>query len=90
MESTFTALPRYVMPDGKTTKWEVQISYDHKKHPGCYGYFEHDEYGEGGGLWFERVGDKWSLTDYDGVASLPANIAHTLREAGFLVDPLYF
>lgn len=47
------------------------------------GYFEHEDYGEewGGGLWFEGK----SLTDYDGVYELPAEVIAGIRELGFTV-----
>ena len=48
-----------------------------------FGYFEHEDYGDewGGGLWFEGK----SLTDYDGVYELPAEIIAGIRELGFTV-----
>ncbi len=49
-----------------------------------YGYFEHEELGDecGGGLWFQAG----ALTDYDGVAVLPAKVIAGIRGLGFVVD----
>lgn len=63
--------------EGKVGKWYVAISPSK-----CYGYFEHDEEGEGGGLWFD--GDK-RLIDYDGVFMLPHDVAAAIRQAGYIV-----
>lgn len=60
----------------KVGKWEVLIDSAAQ-----YGYFEHDIYGEGGGLWFEHN----ELQDYDGVYSLPAKVIEAIRAAGFIV-----
>lgn len=85
--TTWTTLPRITLESGKTSKWEVRISHDHERFPGCYGYFEHDVEGEGGGLWFESIGnDKWELVDFDGRSALPTSVARTLREAGYTVS----
>lgn len=48
-----------------------------------FGYFEHEDYGDewGGGLWFEGK----SLTDYDGVYELPAEVIAGIRELGYTV-----
>lgn len=48
-----------------------------------YGYFEHEEYGDGmgGGLWFEGN----VLVDADGTYELPKSVAAGLREMGFVV-----
>lgn len=84
--ATWTTLPRHTLPSGAPSKWEVKISYDHELHSGCYGFTEHDEGGEGGGLWFALDKDnKWELTDYDGMEDLPRSIVHTLKAAGFSV-----
>jgi hypothetical protein len=51
-----------------------------------YGYFEHRDGSEGGGLWFE--GDKdtgLELTDYDGVYVLPRPVVAALRAHGVTV-----
>jgi hypothetical protein len=96
-EPTWIKLPRPVLgvDPALPTAWEVSISFDHPRHPGCYGYFEHDTAGEGGGLWFERVevpghphkGVKWALTDYDGRAVLPLGVYEALRaDPRFEVD----
>ena len=59
-----------------------------------YGYWEHRDGSEGGGLWFDRrvfakVGHHGAgtlmLTDYDGAFSLPAKVVSALREAGAVV-----
>lgn len=67
-------------------KWEVKVDTGAR-----YGFYEHDDQGEGGGLWFEVDAEKsngrnLSLTDYDGRAVLPRGVADALREAGFVVD----
>lgn len=49
----------------------------------CYGYFENDETGDGGGLWFAE--DK-VLVDYDGVFSLPKKVASALIAAGYVIE----
>lgn len=62
-------------------KWEVHIDPQR-----AYGYFEHDDYGEGGGLWFEGTG-KLILRDYDGQYVLPPEVAKALRAEGITVTP---
>ena len=57
-------------------KWEVFIAPDEYR-----GYFEHDEYGEGGGLWFTNG---W-VADYDGVYFLPKDVAAAIRSLGYIV-----
>ena len=49
-------------------KWVVYIKGDS-------GYFEHDDYGEGGGLWFS----KRELCDYDGVYELPKDVVEAIE-----------
>jgi len=47
-----------------------------------YGSFEHNKFGEdggAGGLWFEKK----ELIDYDGVSSLPRDVAIGLKKEGF-------
>jgi hypothetical protein len=61
----------------KVGKWEVH--YDPAAH---YGYFEHDEAGEGGGLWFE--GSK--LVDFDGVFVLPKDVVKAIQQLGLGFD----
>jgi hypothetical protein len=46
---------------------------------------EHDDYGEVGGLWFEKK----KLVDYDGCGSLPKDIIKVVRKLGFTV-PRHF
>lgn len=58
----------------KVGKWEVQISTLDQ-----YGFFEHDDYGEGGGLWFEGK----ELVDYDGVGVLPEDVIKGIYDLGF-------
>ena len=58
-------------------KWETVI--DPKAQ---YGAFEHDDYGEGGGLWFEDN----ALVDYDGVYELPKAVIKGIEELGFNAD----
>jgi len=50
---------------------------------GQRGYFEHFRLGDmcGGGLWFKGK----VLVDYDGVYSLPTEVANKLRELGYKV-----
>lgn len=61
----------------RVCKWEVKV--DPVAH---YGYFEHDTYGEGGGLWFEGN----DLSDYDGVFALPMGVVEAIRSLGYSVD----
>jgi hypothetical protein len=71
----------------KVHKWEVFIDTDAK-----YGYFEHDEEGEGGGLWFIKMsmeneaGFVLELEDYDGRSYLPKAVIQAIRELGHIVD----
>ena len=70
-------------------EWEVKID-PHRD----YGYFEHDEQGEGGGLWFSRRDDgdgvanagSMVLEDFDGRYVLPVGVAIALRRFGVAVD----
>jgi len=58
-------------------KWVTYIAEDGEgKHTG---YFEHDDEGEGGGLWFIRK----SLVDYDGVYELPLEVVTAIMLLGF-------
>ena len=54
----------------------------------CYGYFEHNKFGDndGGGLWFKAEDGKLALVDYDGVYELPTKVIASLREAGYVVS----
>ena len=47
-----------------------------------YGYWEHKDGSEGGGLWF----DGKELIDFDGAYALPNAIVKALREHGFTLD----
>lgn len=52
-----------------------------------YGYWEHKDGSEGGGLWFDRLSDgRVNLIDYDGDYMLPKPVIDALRLAGFIVD----
>jgi hypothetical protein len=52
-----------------------------------YGYWEHKDGSEGGGLWFDRLSDgRLNLIDYDGDYMLPHPVIDALRLAGFVVD----
>jgi len=71
------------MPDKKEArvgKWRVVISPSMK-----YGYFEHDDEGEGGGLWFQGR----ELVDQDGLPCLPNDAAKAIRKLGYKVDADY-
>lgn len=56
-----------------------------------YGYWEHRDGTEGGGLWFEpqcaqpTPGGTLELADYDGAFALPRKVIAALRAAGFTV-----
>jgi hypothetical protein len=50
-----------------------------------YGYWEHKDGTEGGGLWFEGV----NLVDYDGDYMLPMPVIDSLRLAGFTVEEIF-
>jgi len=58
-------------------KWEVFIDSQEQ-----YGYFEHEDYGEGGSLKFENN----ELVDYDGVYSLPKSVIKAIEDCGFNAD----
>lgn len=51
-----------------------------------YGYWEHRDGTEGGGLWFQPTGDTLELTDYDGDFELPRRVIKALRDAGYILD----
>lgn len=52
-----------------------------------YGYWEHPDGAEGGGLWFSPyLGGTLELTDYDGTYELHASIVGALRDAGYHLD----
>jgi hypothetical protein len=52
------------------------------------GYFEHMEYGEdsAGGLWVSKVNGSWTLTEYDGVFMLPADVKRILIDNNVNVE----
>ncbi len=66
--------------------WEVKVDEWER-----YGYFE-DQEGNGGGLWFEpHTAENFDLialelVDYDGVYSLPRDVATALESLGYVVD----
>lgn len=66
--------------EARVGKWLVVISPSMK-----YGYFEHDDYGEGGGLWFSGR----ELVDQDGLECLPNDAAKAIRKLGYKVSPDY-
>lgn len=47
-----------------------------------YGYFQNNQTGTEGGLWF----DGSELIDYDGVAELPPAVERALKSAGYTLD----
>ena len=51
-----------------------------------YGYFEHPDGAEGGGLWFAPGSETVELIDYDGTYELHPSIVATLRGAGYFLD----
>lgn len=50
-----------------------------------YGFWEHRDGTEGGGLWFEAL----ELVDYDGAYALPRSVIAALRGAGYVLDESY-
>lgn len=58
-------------------KWEIAIDSAEQ-----YGWFEHDDTGAGGGLWFESN----ELVDYDGVYELPLSVIEGIEKLGFNAD----
>ena len=56
--------------------WIVQLSPTTE-----YGYFENQNTGTSGGLWFEGN----ELVDYDGTFILPVNVYSALRGAGYVI-----
>lgn len=55
---------------------------------GDYGFWEHRDGSEGGGLWFSHEpGQALELQDYDGAYELPRQVIAALRAAGFIVGP---
>ncbi len=65
----------------KVQKGKFEIGIDEHA---AYGYFEHEELGDecGGGLWFDKEGEKLVLRDYDGVYSLPNDVIAAIEEMG--------
>lgn len=56
-----------------------------------YGYFEHKNGSEGGGLWFERLDNgSLELIDYDGVFELPRSVVAALKAHGYVLDEAYY
>ena len=64
-------------------KWLVEVDTEAK-----YGYFENQNSGGGGGLWFELQDDtkELELVDYDGVFELPKDVAKALRDMEINVE----
>jgi len=55
-----------------------------------YGYWEHRDGTEGGGLWFEAVDeDTVELIDFDGHYDLPRSVVRALRAAGYHLDETF-
>ena len=70
------AKPKYDQIE-RVGKWVTYIAeVGDKEHRG---YFEHDDDGEGGGLWFSH----WELYDYDGVYALPQAVEKAIIHLGF-------
>lgn len=59
-----------------------------------YGYWEHRNGSEGGGLWFQPVNldaaSPLELVDYDGSYYLPPAVVRALQAAGVVIDPAEF
>lgn len=52
-----------------------------------YGYWEHRDGSEGGGLWFGAdEGGATELIDYDGAFELPKRVVEALRDIGCIVE----
>lgn len=73
----YTITQRATRSTGQPSGWAVYISPSTS-----YGYFEHDDAGEGGGLWFKGADGK-QLVDYDGVFELPRLVAVAIVQAGY-------
>ena len=59
-------------------------------HAALYGYWEHRNGCEGGGLWFDRNdGGGLELRDFDGWYTLPQAVVTALRGAGIEVGKEY-
>ena len=56
-----------------------------------YGYWEHRDCTEGGGLWFGPADHTGALEllDYDGAFELPRRVVEGLRIAGFKLDATF-
>lgn len=65
----------------KEGKWVAKVSPTT-----YYGYYEHDDEGEGGGLWFTNG----ELTDFDGRSCLPRDVAKALISLRYKVDPINY
>lgn len=57
--------------------WLVEVDTDRQ-----YGYFENQERGGGGGLWFTNN----ELVDYDGVYEIPKQVVMALQSMNLNVD----
>ena len=62
-----------------------------------YGYWEHKNGNEGGGLWFDEVPGLYregqtptlELVDFDGYYMLPHSVVAALRKAGYILDETF-
>jgi len=55
-----------------------------------YGYWEHKDGTEGGGLWFDgSLGSLLELVDFDGYYMLPRSVVDALRKAGYILDETF-
>ena len=57
--------------------WLVEVDTEKQ-----YGYFESQEHGDGGGLWFTNN----ELVDYDGVYEIPKQVVMALQAMNLNVD----
>lgn len=56
-----------------------------------YGYWEHSDGSEGGGLWFDKNCDGiLELADYDGAFELPIKVLKALESARVFVDDVFW
>jgi len=72
-------------------KWRVEVDTS-----AAYGWFQHDESGTEGGMWFERIsyendqGFKLELVDFDGRFMFPKPIYEGLKaEPEFSIDEVF-
>jgi hypothetical protein len=86
MDYNHVPIARHLLPGGEFSKWQVYLDADQ-----LHGYFEHNDQGEGGELWFARCNGDWNLelTDYDGVSCLCKSIWNALLMHGIRVDDVF-